>query len=62
MWKLTITQKRKTEYSDYKMEYDVVFYSDSIYELGITVARLAEHEEADETVYKIEKVGEKDGI
>jgi hypothetical protein len=59
MWKLTITQKRKSEFSDCKLEHEVVFYSDSIYELGITAGRLSEHEEVDETVYKIEKVGEK---
>ena len=59
MWKLTITQKRKSEFSDCTLEHEVVFYSDSINELGITVGRLSEHEEVDETVYRIDKVGEK---
>lgn len=62
LWKLTITQKRKSDYSDYMVESTTEFLSDSVYELGITIGRLSEHEEAHETSYKIEKVGENDGI
>lgn len=57
-WKLTITQKKKSDFSDSKLEYDVVFQNDSLIKLGIIVEKLAECEEAEETVYRIEKVGD----
>lgn len=58
MWKLTITQKRKSEYSDNMITESVEFTNDDINELTMLVVRLTGIETAVETAYKIEKVGE----
>lgn len=56
MWKLTITQKKKSEFSDYMTTDNVEFVSDDINELTMLVIRLSGHENAVETAYKIERV------
>lgn len=58
MWKLTITQKRKSEYSDNMIEESVRFYSDDIYELVGLVLNMGENDGVVETAYKIESVKE----
>lgn len=57
MWKLTITQKRKSEFSEYMVTESVDFTSGDINELTMLVVRLSSYETAVETTYKIEKVG-----
>jgi hypothetical protein len=57
MWKLTITQKRKSEYSENMITENVEFISNDINELTMLVVRLTGHENAIETSYKIESVG-----
>lgn len=57
MWKLTITQKRKSEHSEYMVTESVEFTSGDINELTMLVVRLSLYETAIETTYKIEKVG-----
>lgn len=57
MWKLTITQKRKSEYSENMITESVEFTSGDINELTMLVVRLSSYEMAVETTYKIEKVG-----
>ena len=58
MWKLTITQKRKSEYTDGMLTETVVFESANINELTILVARLTALKTAIETAYKLEPIGE----
>lgn len=57
MWKLTITQKKESEYLDSVITDSVEFTSDDINELTMLVVRLIEHGNALETSYKIESVG-----
>ena len=57
MWKLIITQKRKSEYSEYMNTDSCEFISDDINELTMLVVRMAGFKTAIETAYKIEKVG-----
>ena len=56
MWKLTITQKKKSEVSDYMVTESVSFTSDDVNELTMLVVRMTAHENAIETSYKIEPV------
>lgn len=58
MWKLTITQKRKSEYTDGTIDETVEFISGNINELTILVARLTALKSAIETSYKLEPIGE----
>ena len=61
MWKLTITQKRKSEFSENMITENVEFVGNDINELTMLVVRLAEHENAVETAYKIERVAKEGG-
>lgn len=54
MWKLTITQKRKSEYSDYMTESKIVFVNENLRELTFLLERMAESEPDVETSYEIE--------
>ena len=56
MWKLTITQKKKSEVSDYMVTESVSFTSNDVNELTMLVVRMTAHENAIETSYKIEPV------
>jgi len=58
MWKLTITQKRKSEYTDGIITERVEFTSGNINELTILVARLTALKSAIETAYTLEPIGE----
>ena len=59
MWKLTITQKRKSEYSKYPDKDYIEFFSESIHELVEVANKIANlNTEAIETLYKIENVEE----
>lgn len=57
MWKLTITQKRKSEFSENMLTESVEFTSDDINELTMLIVRITAYETAVETTYKIEKAG-----
>lgn len=57
MWKLTITQKRKSEFSEYMVTESVEFTSGDINELTMLIVRITAYEMAVETIYKIEKAG-----
>lgn len=61
MWKLTITQKRKSEYSNYKDRYQVMFVSNTSAELLAIASSLMACETPDETSFSIEKVQEGEG-
>lgn len=56
MWKLTITQKKKSEFSEHMLTESVSFTSENIDELTVLIVRLTAHENAIETSYKLEKV------
>lgn len=59
MWKLTITQKRKSEYSDYTSTDHVELFSKSLHELVNLVDMMMNLvDEAIETTFKIESVKE----
>ena len=58
MWKLTISQKRKSEYTNSIIEERVIFTDEDINELSMIVVRLSMHENGIETSYKFEMVGE----
>ena len=62
MWKLTITQTRKSEHGDYTVTDTVEYLNETLLALTTLIMRLTDCEEVHETTYKIEKVGEKDGI
>ena len=57
MWKLTIEQKRKSEYSESTITEKCEFTSENINELTMLVVRLTMFDTAIETAYKIDKVG-----
>lgn len=57
MWKLTITQKRKSEFSESILSESVEFISEDINELTMLIVRITAYETAVETIYKIEKAG-----
>ena len=56
MWKLTITQKRKSEFSNSTFDEKVEFTSDDVCYLTAMVDRFSRLEEVFETAYKIDKV------
>lgn len=58
MWKLIITQERKSEYVDGTISEKVEFTGKDINVLTLIVAKLSEHENGVDTSYKLEKVGE----
>lgn len=60
MWKLTISQKRKSEYTNSIIEERVIFTDEDINELSMIVVRLSMHENGIETSYKFERVGEEE--
>lgn len=61
MWKLTIKQKRKSEYTNNMISECVEFTSNNVNELTVLVARLTALESAVETEYKLEMI-EKEGV
>ena len=59
MWKLTITQKRKSEYSDYVATDCIELFSTNFHALGNTIDLLTcLDDKAIETTFKIESVKE----
>ena len=58
MWKLTITQKRNSEYSDRTISESVEYRHNSIKTLTTLIDNLNSYESGIETTYKLEKVGE----
>ena len=58
MWKLTITQKRKSEYTDGTINETVEFFHRNIGSLTSLVDNLNNYSSGIETTYKIEKVVE----
>ena len=58
MWKLTITQKRKSEYTDGTINETVEFFHRNIGSLTSLVDNLNNYSNGIETTYKIEKVVE----
>ena len=58
MWKLTITQKRKSEYTDGTINEAVEYHHNSIKSLTALIDNLNTYENGIETTYKLEKVGE----
>ncbi len=57
MWKLTITQKRKSEFSEYMVTESIEFVSENITRLISLIETIYVYETDIETTYKIEKVG-----
>ena len=53
MWKLVITQQRKSSGSEYTFDEKVEFESDSIYDLSSLIVKLSECEGDKQTEYKI---------
>ena len=58
MWKLTITQKRKSEYTDGTINETVEFFHRNLGSLTSLVDNLNNYSSGIETTYKIEKVVE----
>lgn len=58
MWKLTIIQKRKSEYSDSMMDEIVEFVGNNLEEICELIEKLGKHEGDRETTYIIERVEE----
>ena len=58
MWKLTITQKRKSEYIDGTINESVELYHRNIGSLTSLVDNLNNYSYGIETTYKLEKAGE----
>lgn len=57
MWKLTIEQKRKSEYADAMITHSLVLVSDDLAELTMLIERITHCGNDCETSYKLEKVG-----
>lgn len=60
MWKLTITQKKPSEYSAYPSTHSVEYRNEKLEMLAAMVVNVASCGEAHETEYKIERIGEED--
>ena len=58
MWKLTIEQERKSEYTNGMLTEKITVKSNDLSELTMLIERLTHCESDCETTYKIEKVGE----
>lgn len=58
MWKLTITQKRKSEYTDGTISESVEFYHKNISPLTSLIGNLNNHANGIETTYKLERTCE----
>ena len=58
MWKLTITQKRKSEYTDGTVSETVEFFHRNIRTLTDLIDSLHTYENGIETTYKLERIGE----
>lgn len=62
MWKLTITQKRKSDYSEGMIDYSVEFFSAELSELTMLIERITHCNSECETEYKLERVFERMGV
>ena len=62
MLKLTITQERPSEHGDYTFTEKTEFMSEELTVLTNIIIRLEECNKVHETTYRIERVGENDGI
>lgn len=62
MWKLTIKQERKSEYTNNTITEKVEFVDEDISRLTSIVLWLESLDETNKTEYKIEKAGENNGI
>ena len=58
MWKLTIEQERKSEFTTGTVTERITVKSNDLSELTMLIERLTHCESDCETTYKIEKVGE----
>lgn len=58
MWKLTIEQERKSEYTNGMFTEKITVKSNDLSELTMLIERLTHCESDCETTYKIEKAGE----
>ena len=56
MYKLIITQQRKSEYTDGMINESIEFTGDDINELSMLIVRLSKHVNNVATSYKIERV------
>lgn len=59
MWKLTIEQKRKSEYVEGTIPERLIVFSEELCELTMLVERITHCAVDCETTYKLERVGEK---
>ena len=57
MWKLTITQKTKSTFTDMEIDNNLEFIGNDIGELTVIIDRLSKHVGTLETSYRLEKVG-----
>ena len=57
MWKLTITQKVKSNFTDMDIDNTLEFIGNDIGELTVIIDRLSKHSGEINTSYKLEKVG-----
>ena len=57
MWKLTITQKTKSTFTDMEIDNNLEFIGNDIGELTVIIDRLSKHAGSLETNYRLEKVG-----
>lgn len=57
MWKLTITQKVKSNFTDMDIDNTLEFVGNDIGELTVIIDRLEKHSGSINTSYKLEKVG-----
>ena len=58
MWKLTITQKRKSELTDAMFEDRLIYVGKDLNEFTTLIVRLSKYENGLETSYNIERVCE----
>ena len=58
MWKMTVTQKRKSEYTDGTISESVELFHRNIGSLTSLVDNLNNYSNGIETTYKLEKAGE----
>jgi hypothetical protein len=61
MWRLTIIQKRKSEYSNGMFEEKVEFVGDDIHYITSIVDKFSKLETVSETAYKIERIEKEEG-
>ena len=60
MWKLVVTQERKSEYTSGSITETIEFKAENIADLSMMMGMMSKFESGIKTTYRIERIGAKD--